>query len=60
MADGEEVAWLDGVTGWVDVSLTFEDEGEHTVVWKYVKDDADDGEYPGEDCAWLGMVSWFC
>ncbi|MBQ4471172.1 MAG: InlB B-repeat-containing protein [Kiritimatiellae bacterium] len=58
VADGEEVAWLDGVTGWVDVSLTFEDEGEHTVVWKYVKDDADDGEYPGEDCAWLGMVSW--
>lgn len=58
VADGEEVAWLDGITEWLDVSLTFEDEGEHTVVWKYVKDDADDGEYPGEDCAWLGMVSW--
>ena len=58
IVDGEEVAWLDGETDWTAFSLALDDEGGHEVVWKYVKDDGDDDEYPGEDCAWLGEVVW--
>ncbi len=56
--DGEPVAWLDGVTDWTRVQLEVRGGGAHTVVWRYVKDDADDSDYPGEDCAWVDMVKF--
>ena len=58
--DGVEVAWLDGVTdGWVREKIQVESAGEHIVSrWIYVKDDADDATYPGEDCVWVDGVKF--
>ena len=58
VADGVEVEWLDGVTDWVSASLKFKSAGDHVVQWKYVKDDGDDDDYPGQDCVWLADVIW--
>ena len=57
--DGVEVAWLDGVTdGWIREEIQVATTGEHTVKWIYVKDDADDKVYPGEDCVWVDGVKF--
>lgn len=52
--DGVEKAFLDGVTGWTQVSVPLS-EGAHTVRWTYSKDDSD---AEGEDCAYLDAVVW--
>ena len=57
--DGVEVAWLDGVSdGWIREEIQVATTGEHTVKWIYVKDDADDRVYPGEDCVWVDGVKF--
>ena len=57
--DGVEVAWLDGVTdGWIREEIQVATTGEHAVKWIYVKDDADDKVYPGEDCVWVDGVKF--
>ena len=53
--DGIVVGLLDGETAWRNESVEIAGVGMHTVEWRYVKDDA---ESEGEDCAWLGSVSW--
>lgn len=53
--DGETIACLDGKTDWTAVSQRIDGEGEHTVTWTYVKDDA---ESEGEDCVWVADYAW--
>ncbi len=56
--DGAMVDRKDGVTGWMNYSTTFDEEGEHEIVWTYVSDGypAEDGDYAG--CMWVDGVSW--
>lgn len=57
--DGVEVAWLDGIADdWVREEIAVDNPGEHTVTWIYVKDNADDKVYPGEDCVWVDGVKF--
>lgn len=53
--DGKKKCVLDGITQWVEVSQRITGNGEHTVVWAYVKDDT---EKAGEDCLWVSDYSW--
>lgn len=53
--DGVEVTRLDGVTDWQEVTHELTTDGEHTLTWTYVKDDA---ERDGEDCAWVASFAW--
>ena len=56
--DGELVDRKDGITGWMPYSATFDAEGEHEVVWKYVSDGwlPEDEGYSG--CMWVDGVTW--
>ena len=53
--DGTVVAKLDAETEWQTVAQDIAGEGQHTLLWKYVKDDA---EFEGEDCCWVADFSW--
>ena len=53
--DGTERGPINGETGWTNVTLTVEGEGEHVLAWSYIKDSE---ELEGEDCAWLDEVEW--
>ena len=53
--DGEVVEYLDGETAWQTVSREISDDGSHTLVWRYVKDDM---ESEGEDCCWVADYHW--
>ncbi|MGN0846697.1 MAG: chitobiase/beta-hexosaminidase C-terminal domain-containing protein [Kiritimatiellia bacterium] len=53
--DGKEVARLDGMTDWVEVSHVIAGAGAHTVTWTYEKDDV---EFDGEDCLWVSDYDW--
>ncbi len=53
--DGTERGLINGETGWTNVTLTVEGEGEHVLAWSYIKD-SEGSE--GEDCAWLDEVVW--
>ena len=53
--DGALVGRLCGVTAWTNVCVEIVGEGEHTVVWRYVKDDV---ESAGEDAAWVANYQW--
>lgn len=46
--DGTERGLINGETGWTNVTLTVDGEGEHVLVWSYIKD-SEGSE--GEDCA---------
>ena len=46
---------LDGVNGWQDASVAITGDSEHTVEWRYVKDDV---ESEGEDAAWVANYQW--
>ena len=46
---------LDGVTEWKAESVKIDGEGEHSIEWKYLKDDVE-GE--GEDAAWVAGYGW--
>lgn len=54
LVDGKRLASLDSRTDWVPVSVSL-DEGEHTIVWQYVKDSAN--SLYG-DCGWVDDVVW--
>lgn len=53
--DGTVVRHLDGVTAWQTESVAIAGDGEHALVWRYVKDDA---ESAGEDAAWVAGFGW--
>ena len=53
--DGALVGRLCGETAWTNVCVEIVGEGEHTVVWRYVKDDV---ESAGEDAAWVANYQW--
>ena len=56
VVDGEIVAVLDGITpDWEKVTKQILGEGEHLVVWRYVKDSE---EKFGEDCMWISEYEW--
>ena len=45
-----------GNTDWTQFAVELQD-GEHELVWSFIKDSADDG-WVGEDCVWLRDVVW--
>jgi len=53
--DGVVKAYISGETGWTNVSVVVTGPGEHTLIWAYLKDDA---ESEGEDCIWVGGFGW--
>ncbi|MBQ3749545.1 MAG: chitobiase/beta-hexosaminidase C-terminal domain-containing protein [Kiritimatiellae bacterium] len=53
--DGTVVRRLDGVTAWQTESVAIAGDSEHTVEWRYVKDDM---ESAGEDAAWVTGFRW--
>jgi hypothetical protein len=62
--DGEDMGWgsddaysiegvaIGGQTGWQEVEVDIEGDGEHQFRWTFVKDDIDE-EILGEDCIWV-------
>ena len=53
--DGVVKLRLNGVTEWTAASTEITGDGEHTVEWRYIKDDV---ESEGEDAAWVANYSW--
>ncbi len=53
--DGVVKLRLDGDSGWAEASTEITGDGEHTVEWRYVKDDV---ESAGDDAAWVAGYSW--
>ena len=53
--DGTSVAKLDGESAWQSFSHDIADDGTHTLVWRYVKDDV---ESEGEDCCRVADFRW--
>ena len=53
--DGTVLLYRDGVNAWAEESVRIAGDGEHTVEWRYVKDDV---ESEGEDAAWVAGYSW--
>ena len=53
--DGEEMAVLDGETGWESFSTHIDTEGTHIFKWEYVKDESDS---EGDDCVWVDAVAF--
>ena len=58
MVDGEVMEMLTGETDWLEVSVDLAD-GPHEFEWVYWKDEMDDGELAGTNCAMLDYVQWF-
>lgn len=56
--NGVEAVRMDGTRGWERMSFTFDDDGQHTIRWVFVKDGYDEEDAAYEDCAWLGRFSW--
>ncbi len=53
--DGVVKLRLNGVTEWTAASTEITGDGEHTVEWRYVKDEV---ESAGEDAAWVANYQW--
>ena len=53
--DGVEIARLDGITDWRQVSCELTTDGGHTITWTYLKDEF---ESDGADCAWVDAFVW--
>jgi len=53
--DGVVKLRLNGVTEWTAASTEITGDGEHTVEWRYVKDDV---ESAGDDAAWVANYNW--
>ena len=53
--DGTVLLKLDGVTAWTGESVDIVGNGEHTVEWRYVKDEV---ESAGDDAAWVANYQW--
>lgn len=49
---------IDGVTDWTTVNYPINTLGDHTIAWKYVKDDMDEEGLNVEDCIWVTDVKW--
>lgn len=60
LLDGVVVAQADDETDWTDVEIPVSGKGVHSLVWRYVKDDADEDGADYEDCVWLGNVAFSC
>ena len=56
--DGVEVAKIAGVTEWAKVDYEVTGEGEHVLVWKFVRDDWDEDETRFENAAWVDEFVW--
>ncbi len=56
--DGNEVARIDGDSGWKQVSAKVKGDGRHTLIWTYVKDYTDDFGTLMQDCGWVDQVAW--
>ena len=50
-----QVYYLDGETGWVQVTHEFTTSGDHVLRWIYWKDDAGKD---GSDCVWIDALEW--
>ena len=46
---------INGVTDWQEVTYEIKTDGEHELVWAYMKDDSGDA---GDNCVWVDMFSW--
>ncbi len=55
VVDGTVKLRLNGVTEWTAASTEITGDGEHTVEWRYVKDDV---ESAGDDATWVANYSW--
>lgn len=53
--DGSEVAVISGDCDWDTFSHTIEEDGSHTIEWKY---DKDGSVADGSDCGWIDDVVW--
>ena len=53
--DGVVKLRLNGITEWTVASTEITGDGEHTIEWRYLKDDV---EGAGEDAAWVANYSW--
>ena len=53
--DGVVKLRLNGVTAWTAASTEITGDGEHTIEWRYIKDEV---ESEGEDAAWVANYSW--
>ena len=53
--DDTRIAQLDGETSWQTVTHAISDDGSHTLLWKYIKDNV---ESEGEDCCWVADYQW--
>lgn len=56
--DGAEVARIDGLTSWQQISFTVKSDTTHTLSWTFCKDYMDDDMTGIEDCGWVDQVSW--
>ena len=56
--DGAEVARIDGLTSWRQISFTVKSDTTHTLSWTFCKDYMDDDMTGIEDCGWVDQVSW--
>lgn len=53
--DGVQKTVVHGENPWAAISLSVSGSGEHSVEWRYKKDDS---VARGSDCVWLDNVSW--
>ena len=53
--DGVVKLRLNGETEWTAASTEITGDGEHTIEWRYIKDEV---ESEGEDAAWVANYSW--
>ena len=58
LVDGEVVEMTTGEIGWQTVSIDL-CAGEHTLEWVYWKDELDEEDLVGADCAMLDLVQWY-
>jgi len=58
LVDGEVVEMVTGETNWRKVTVDL-GEGEHILEWAYWKDEMDDPELAGANCAMLDHVQWY-
>ena len=58
IADGEIRESITGATGWKTVTIEFKTGGKHILQWEYWKDDMDEAELVGDNCARLDNVRW--
>lgn len=58
VVDGEVVEMTTGETDWMEVSVEL-GEGDHVLEWMYWKDEMDDLDLVGANCAMLDYVRWY-